>query len=46
MDLPPERDPELLDQISTMVTMIISGSRAIAAKSTVEPGADAAPPTR
>jgi TetR/AcrR family transcriptional regulator, fatty acid biosynthesis regulator len=29
MDLPPERDPELVDQISTMVRMIISGSRAI-----------------
>ncbi len=33
MDLPPERDRELLDQLSTMVTMIISGSRAIALKS-------------
>ena len=29
MDLPPERDPELVDQISTMVRMIISGSGAI-----------------
>jgi len=29
MDLPRERDPELVDQISTMVRMIISGSRAI-----------------
>jgi hypothetical protein len=46
MDLPPERDPELLDQISTMVTMIISGSRAIAAKSAVEHDADAAPSAR
>lgn len=33
MDLPPERDRELIDQLSTMVTMIISGSRAIALKS-------------
>jgi TetR/AcrR family transcriptional regulator, fatty acid biosynthesis regulator len=33
MDLPPERDRELIDQLSTMVTMIISGARAIAAKS-------------
>ena len=32
MDLPPERDRELIDQLSTMVTMIISGSRAIALK--------------
>jgi TetR/AcrR family transcriptional regulator, fatty acid biosynthesis regulator len=32
MDLPPERDRELVDQISTMVTMIITGARAIAAK--------------
>lgn len=32
MDLPRERDPELVDQISTMVTMIISGSRAISGK--------------
>ena len=29
MDLPPERDRELIDQLSTMVTMIISGARAI-----------------
>ncbi len=43
MDLPPERDKELIDQLSTMVTMIISGARAIAAKSTaaqMPPGAD------
>jgi TetR/AcrR family transcriptional regulator, fatty acid biosynthesis regulator len=33
MDLPPERDRELVDQISTMVTMIITGARTIAAKS-------------
>lgn len=33
MDLPPERDRELIDQLSTMVTMIISGARAIALKS-------------
>ena len=36
MDLPPERDRELIDQLSTMVTMIISGARAIAAKSTLQ----------
>lgn len=33
MDLPPERDRELVDQICTMVTMIITGARTIAAKS-------------
>ena len=33
MDLPPERDRDLVDQISTMVTMIITGARTIAAKS-------------
>lgn len=33
MDLPPERDRELIDQLSTMVTMIITGARAIALKS-------------
>lgn len=38
MDLPPERDRELVDQISTMVTMIITGARAIAAKQ--KPAAD------
>lgn len=32
MDLPPERDKELIDELSTMVTMIITGARAIAAK--------------
>lgn len=32
MDLPPERDRELIDQICTMVTMIISGARTIAEK--------------
>ena len=30
MDLPPEKDPELIDQMSQMVRMIITGSRAIA----------------
>ncbi len=30
MDLPPERDKELIDQLSTMVTMIITGARSIA----------------
>jgi TetR/AcrR family transcriptional regulator, fatty acid biosynthesis regulator len=34
MDLPPERDRELVDQLITMVTMIISGARAMSAKST------------
>lgn len=38
MDLPPERDRELVDQICTMVTMIITGARAIAAKQ--KPAAD------
>ena len=33
MDLPPERDKELIDQLSTMVTMIISGARVMALKS-------------
>lgn len=32
MDLPPERDSELIDQICTMVRMIISGARTIAEK--------------
>lgn len=31
MDLPPERDPELVEQISTMLRMIIVGARAIGA---------------
>lgn len=30
MDLPPERDAELIDQLSQMVRMIITGSRAVA----------------
>lgn len=29
MDLPPERDPELVDQLSQMVRMIITGARAL-----------------
>lgn len=29
MDLPPERDPELVEQLSQMVRMIITGSRAL-----------------
>lgn len=33
MDLPPERDRELIDQLGTMVTMIISGARVMALKS-------------
>ena len=33
MDLPPERDRELIDQLTTMVKMIVSGAHAIAAKS-------------
>lgn len=32
MDLPPARDRELVDQLSTMVTMIIAGAQALAAK--------------
>ena len=31
LDLPPEKDPELINQLSQMVRMIITGSRAIAA---------------
>ncbi len=31
MDLPPERDAELIDQLSQMVRMIITGARAVAA---------------
>ncbi len=34
MDLPPERDRELIDQICTMVRMIITGARTIAEKET------------
>ena len=30
MDLPPERDPELIRQLTAMVRMIISGSRTMA----------------
>jgi AcrR family transcriptional regulator len=30
MDLPPERDPELVEQLSTMLRMILTGSRAMA----------------
>lgn len=30
MDLPPEKDPELVEQLSEMVRMIITGSRAMA----------------
>ena len=40
MDLPPERDRELIDQLATMVTMIISGARAIATKSAGKTPAD------
>ena len=32
VDSPPERDPELIDQLSTMVTMILSGARAMEAR--------------
>ncbi len=32
MDLPPERDAELIEQLSQMVRMILTGSRAIAAE--------------
>ena len=31
MDLPPEKDPELVEQISTMIRMIIVGARTPAA---------------
>lgn len=34
MDLPPEKDAELIDQLSDMVRMIITGSRTIAAQET------------
>lgn len=34
MDLPPERDRELIDQICTMVRMIITGARTIAEQET------------
>ncbi len=34
MDLPPERDRELIEQLSTMVAMIISGARTMAQKRT------------
>jgi hypothetical protein len=40
MDLPPERDRELVDQLITMVTMIISGARAMAAKSAARVSTD------
>jgi hypothetical protein len=30
MDLPRERDPELIGQLSTMLRMILTGSRAMA----------------
>lgn len=33
VDLPPERDKELIDQLCTMVTMIISGARVMASRS-------------
>lgn len=32
MDMPPEKDPELIEQMSTMVRMILAGSRAMAAR--------------
>ncbi len=32
MDLPPERDPELVEQLSTMLRMILTGSRAMASQ--------------
>ena len=32
MDLPPEKDQELIEQLSEMVRMIITGSRAMAAE--------------
>jgi AcrR family transcriptional regulator len=32
MDLPPEKDPELIEQLSEMVRLIITGSRALASR--------------
>ena len=32
MDLPPEKDPELIEQISTMLRMILTGARALGAR--------------
>ena len=37
MDTPPEKDPELIEQLSQMLRMIITGSRAMA-EAGVEPG--------
>jgi TetR/AcrR family transcriptional regulator, fatty acid biosynthesis regulator len=34
MDLPPERDKELVDQLCAMVTMIITGAHTLAMRST------------
>jgi AcrR family transcriptional regulator len=34
MDLPPQRDPELIEQLSELVRMIIAGSRAMASRRT------------
>lgn len=33
MDLPPERDGELIDELSEMVRLILTGSRALASRS-------------
>jgi hypothetical protein len=32
MDLPPEKDAELIEQLSEMVRLIITGSRALASR--------------
>ena len=32
MDLPPEKDPELVEQMSTMIRMILTGARALGAR--------------
>ncbi len=37
MDLPPARDPELVDQLSTMLRMILTGSRAMAVQGPAPP---------
>jgi TetR/AcrR family transcriptional regulator, fatty acid biosynthesis regulator len=41
MDLPPERDKELVDQLCTMVTMIITGAHTIEARSASASARDA-----
>lgn len=38
LDSPPERDPELIDQLGTMVTMILAGARVIEARKVARAG--------